>query len=395
MANTSYIVKIRPDRANKEGEHPLMLQLFINKQKLTIALNIWVNPNNWNPTTQQLKQRDTISRDKNLLIENIKAKVNKIIVDYRLANQQLTPEKFKTSYKSAESSNECFIQFYRNHLFRRNHRGEIESGTFRAHRATLHKLENIAEKMPFNEISIHWLDNIKTQIFNELKRQDLAGGKPESYHINTMWNQLKNIRTYLNIAKKHSIKFTYPFTDIKLQRAAGNISFLSKPEIKTLLTHYRTNIYSGTRQKALETFLFCAFTSIRITDAQQLTTNHIQNNEITFTPGKTKKQGKTVTIPITTVVSEILQNKKSNLLPALSQQKINKHLKQIAHFAGIGKKLSTHVARHTFATMFLREGGQVHVLKEILGHSDIKTTMIYVGLEDSHKRSQMDLLNQY
>jgi site-specific recombinase XerD len=52
-----------------------------------------------------------------------------------------------------------------------------------------------------------------------------------------------------------------------------------------------------------------------------------------------------------------------------------------------------HVGRHTFASEFLRRGGQLHVLKDLMGHSDIKTTMVYVHLDTTHARSQMNLMD--
>ena len=49
--------------------------------------------------------------------------------------------------------------------------------------------------------------------------------------------------------------------------------------------------------------------------------------------------------------------------------------------AGItGRRLGPHTARHTFATRFIRRGGDVAVLKELLGHKSIQMTQKYVTL---------------
>lgn len=59
---------------------------------------------------------------------------------------------------------------------------------------------------------------------------------------------------------------------------------------------------------------------------------------------------------------------------------MNETLKKVADICGIRKKIHFHVARHSFATNFLRKGGKVEDLQIIMAHSDLKTTMVYVHM---------------
>lgn len=53
----------------------------------------------------------------------------------------------------------------------------------------------------------------------------------------------------------------------------------------------------------------------------------------------------------------------------------------VLHRAGIGPpRCGPHTLRHTFATMYIRNGGEIHRLQRILGHSELKTTLVYVHL---------------
>lgn len=61
---------------------------------------------------------------------------------------------------------------------------------------------------------------------------------------------------------------------------------------------------------------------------------------------------------------------------------MNAYLKEIADLAGIRKHLTTHVARHTFASISLSNQVSIEVISKILGHSDIKTTQIYAKMQD-------------
>jgi len=65
----------------------------------------------------------------------------------------------------------------------------------------------------------------------------------------------------------------------------------------------------------------------------------------------------------------------------LDKRNVQRILERLARRAGLdGVRVSPHVLRHTFATMYIKNGGDPFSLQRILGHSDIKTTMIYVNL---------------
>ena len=76
--------------------------------------------------------------------------------------------------------------------------------------------------------------------------------------------------------------------------------------------------------------------------------------------------------------------KKGVLLPVISNQRMNAYLKEIADLCGITKRLTTHVARHTAATVvFLANDVSMENVSKILGHSNIRMTQHYAKVLDS------------
>jgi site-specific recombinase XerD len=83
----------------------------------------------------------------------------------------------------------------------------------------------------------------------------------------------------------------------------------------------------------------------------------------------------------------------NKLLPVLTNQKMNAYLKEIADICGIRKNLTTHLARHTFATTItLGNGVPMETVSKMLGHSSISTTQIYSKVLDNKISDDMGAL---
>ena len=77
----------------------------------------------------------------------------------------------------------------------------------------------------------------------------------------------------------------------------------------------------------------------------------------------------------------------------ITNQAANRTLKDIFKNLSIRKRITFHTSRHTFATQFLINGGQIQNLKEHLGHSKIETTMIYVHIVEKHLNEDISNLD--
>jgi len=144
-------------------------------------------------------------------------------------------------------------------------------------------------------------------------------------------------------------------------------------------------------------FLFACYTGLRISDLRKLTWDKITNDKINF------RQKKSPTdfhyLPLNDTAKEILKmiprHEHNNLifwdLPA-STSYISIGMRIWIAESGIKKKITFHCSRHTFAVMFLSNGGDIYTLKELLGHSSVTITEIYAKICNSHKDQAINLL---
>lgn len=94
------------------------------------------------------------------------------------------------------------------------------------------------------------------------------------------------------------------------------------------------------------------------------------------------------------IVIKILRRQDDrNLLPVLNNQKSNAFLKEIAALCDINKPLTTHLARHTFATTItLTNGVPIESVSKMLGHKDLRTPQHYAKIVERKISDDMTAL---
>lgn len=189
-------------------------------------------------------------------------------------------------------------------------------------------------------------------VFNELERLGKwSGGNP-----------LKNVRSF------------------KVRER--EIVFLSNDEIKRLL-HVIDN-YKFSPDLKIVVRLALA-TGARWSEVVNLTRSQIIPYKVTF---PNTKNGKVRTVPISKELYEMIPDKSGRLFTA-EMTAFAKMIKKAGIVLPEGK--NTHILRHTFASHFMMNGGNLLVLRDILGHSDIKMTMRYAHFAPSFLESAVTL----
>jgi len=131
-------------------------------------------------------------------------------------------------------------------------------------------------------------------------------------------------------------------------------------------------------ERARDMFVFCAYTGLAYVDSQafDFDTMAEQHEGTYFIDGSRVKTGNKFFTPILPPAMEILK-KYDFQLPHISNQKLNDYLHLIEQMAGLKKPMTTHVARHSFATLVLSYDIPIENLARMMGHSNIKTTQVY------------------
>lgn len=152
-------------------------------------------------------------------------------------------------------------------------------------------------------------------------------------------------------------------------------------------------------------FVFCCYTGLAYSDVKELRAKHIVIgiNGDRWIKMLRKKTKAVCSIPLLPPAEEIILKYSEHpyvlngkgALPVLTNQKSNAYLKEIADVCGIHKNLTTHLARHTFATtVTLSNGVSISTVSKMLGHRSLKTTQIYAKVLDGKIADEMEKLKE-
>lgn len=383
------IIACLADYIMKDGQKSIYIITHVHRKRIRFFTGIKCIPEKWDPDNEKIKGSSKKVNDDNLVIHNCKAILSEIFVRYRLQNRlnELTPALLKKEYENPSLSIDFYTFMSRMIEERKN---EITESSKEQHYATLHKLQKFTDKLFFSEINVLFIEKFSRYLKVTLKN------KPS-----TIYNTLKNFRTYINLARRRGIIKKSPFDEIRIKRMKTDPECLTENELALLWKKYKSNFLTGTYQEVLRAFLFCCFTGLRISDVRRVNYDWIIGNTLIFQPYKTKNiTPKTIKIPLADKALELINYKGSStglLFKIFSEQRMRTYIKQIIGHCGIKKELSWHSSRHTFASLFLEKTNDVATLQKLLGHSNIQQTMIYVHLNENKKIEQVkkfnDLLN--
>lgn len=371
---TSKIV-IKDDYIRADGTCAIYLQMFLNGEKKKLPINISVPAKDFDKVKQRVKTKNHFSKDYNLVIEKALSDIHKIELSYRLSGETFDMKTLIHDY-SNPSARIDFLKFWELEL--ENQKLSKDAATVAQQTSTLRKVKKYKESILFYEITE---DFYKKMIYHFEKIE-----KQAPHTVQTLG---KNFKKYLHIANDKGIMTPLSYKEIKTPNCVSSRCFLDSEEIFKLNEYYISSFINQALKNILARFLFSCFTGLRISDIKSISTENIVNDILIFFAQKT---GKLQRIQLNEAALSFIGEDKL-FYGDYTDQHINRELKNIAKACGIKKNISFHVGRHSFATNFLISGGRVEILQKLLGHSDIKQTMVYVHIVDSVTNSQIHNMN--
>ena len=229
----------------------------------------------------------------------------------------------------------------------------------------------------------------------------LAKQRDEGKKTSTISRGITTLRRFYRYLLRQHILVVDPLIQIDTPKQEKRLPLaLSQKEVEQLLAQPDIKTTTGLRDRAILKLLYA--TGMRVSDLINLKEADLHTDlKIIRVLGKGSKER---LVPVTDFalswLDKYLKNVRdpallkkgvacdflflNNRAGQLTRQAVWQSIKKYSKLAKIDKDITPHTLRHTFATHLLENGADLRVVQEILGHSDISTTQIYINLSQKH-----------
>jgi integrase len=395
--NLSILIWANKSKANSAGLVPLYARITYLGKRSEISLTLKVDPNKWDPKIGFVKGNSPDAKRTNTEIVNIKNAINQAQDDLKRIDEFITADRVKLKYLGEEKSQRMLLEVFDEH---NNNLEEligkgIVKATHTKYVTIRDKVSNfIAYKFKKNDLYLETLTySFITDFEHYLKvKQNISHNVVMSY--------IKRVKRIITLSVNNRWLSHNPF--------AGFVCTTKKIE-RTELEDYELQILENKTftiqriEEVKDCYLFSCYTGYAFVDAEKLGPEHIvrgKDGELWINTDRTKSKIE-ANVPLLPKAIAIINKYKNHpeciainrLLPMKSNQKMNAYLKEIADLCGIQKKLTTHTARHTFATTVTLENDvPIESVSKMLGHTKITTTQLYARVKEKKVSRDMKKL---
>lgn len=381
----------------KNGESPVFMRITVNGQRAENNIQKSILPNLWSQAKERASGTSRTAVDLNRFIEEARIKVHAIVTELQQENEPVTATVVQQRFygiNPKKKKEKTILEVIQAH----NDEAETLIGKDYT-KTTVYRYKSMKR----------YLEEMikKNYEVDDLPLSEFTGEVIRAYEVflktekdlcqNTLIRYMKALKKITNRCIANDWIKKDPFVGIKFKEVPTEPDFLTIEELNRI---YECEPGCKRLEVVRDMFLMSAFTGLAFSDVSQLTSEHIvRDNAGNLWIRKHRQKTRQISnIPLLDIPAAILKKYEGNkkaaqkgvLLPVPANQVMNRYLKEIATICKIDKYLTTHVARHTYATVCLSQGVSLKNVSKMLGHASVKMTEHYARVLDTSILREMN-----
>jgi site-specific recombinase XerD len=381
---------------------PIYVRITIDGKRTEISTKKWINENLWNKIGQNVKGNTDEARAINQYLNLLKGDIEKIYLRISADERIPNPDEIKSILlgETAKPNHKTICEAFDYHNLKMSEIikvNKISAKTLERYEITKNKVIDFMQKV--YKIDDKALPELRLSFVSEFEHFLLTKHKIQS---NTAHKYIKNLKKVMNMAVGLDWIPSNPFNQFKCSYHNPEREILTQEELNLIM---EKQIFTPRLAEVRDVFIFCCYTGFAYTDVYKFKNDAMIrgiDGEYWLSTNR-QKTGTRESVPLLPVPMQIIEKYRENeycnnynkLLPVNSNQRYNNYLKELAEICGIKKHLTTHTARHTFATtVTLANGVPIETVSSMLGHNSIRTTQVYAKVIEKKVSDDMKALKE-
>jgi len=386
----------------KNGLFPIYVRIYIDGARAEFATTHLVDFKLWNSKLSKLKPAAQNAQFINVFLDDTKSRLNKLFLAGLSKDERLNAKQLKAQFlgKSIEQkpSYKTICEAFDYHNLKMGEMvkvGNITAKTHLRYKITKDKVVSFMKKQ--YKIEDMPLPELRLSFVTEFEHFLLTTDKLQS---NTAHKYITNLKKIMHMSVGLDWIPSNPFNQFKCSYTNPKREVLTQKELDAIINK---EITIDRLRQVRDVFVFCCYTGFAYSEVYKFKRDAITmgiDGERWITTYR-DKTGTRESVPLLPIALDVIHKYKDDtyciendkLLPVNSNQRYNAYLKEIADICGIKKSITTHMARHTFATtVTLSNGVPIETVSRMLGHTKLATTQIYAKVLDHKVSEDMKLL---
>ena len=374
---------------------PIYVRITINGTKARFSLKIRVSEKIWDAKSGRAIGHSHEALQANRYLDSVVTRINTIY--YRLCEQSeaVTAQMVRDEFLGVKAPSKTLLSVFAEFNDRQENLigVDITQSTFNKFDLTFRRFEEFLRvKRNRPDIPVSLVDRDFVLDFEAYLKVD--------YHLqaNSAEKLMRIFKRITTMCFKSGLIAKDPFCDVRLKKVKKDRGYLTRHELELILNYKPTK---KRLEKARDVFVFCCFTGFDYSTTASLTEQNLvlaDDGSMWIETHRVKtgvaSKVKLLDIPLSILKKYEPTRINGYLLPVLSNAKYNLYLKEIATALGIQKRVTSHLARHTFATTVTYANGvSIESISKMLGHTKLATTQIYARIVDQTVSREMDKLS--
>ncbi len=399
--NQKFSVQFYPNKQKtKNGEVQLYIRVVVDLKRTEIATTHYIPIKVWNQKLRKIRPSFAKANYLNGFIDNAISEINQIFLKEVSQKKTITSQDIKNIYLGIDdnkTTHKSILEAFNYHNTKMEEQvkiGQVVKKTLERYNITKNKVRAFMKSQ--YKVKDMPLPDLRLRFVTEFEHYLLTKGKLQT---NTAHKYIKNLKKIMNMAVGLDWIPSNPFNNFRCSYTAPKREVLTQEELDILKTK---DISIARLAEVRDVFLFCCYTGFAYSDIYKFDYNAVTkgiDGEYWLSTHR-QKTGVKESVPLLPIALEIIKKYRKNkycidsnrLLPVNSNQCYNAYLKELADICGIEKRITSHIARHTFATTItLANGVPIETVSSMLGHTSIRTTQVYAKVIE--KKVSEDMQN--